>query len=152
MKKNTKTSNNKLLPLIIASTAILVLSVSVATTPSSKLAVKFSYFKQQKAVKWINTANTYQTYWNYATPSGRDDKIGFTITLSNGVIKDVKVEPFTASKDSQAYQANFGKELPKYVVGKKLSDIADLDVISGASGTTQNFKDAVAQLVIELGV
>lgn len=148
MARKTKKLPPRLLFLILAT--ILLLGI-IAITPKTFSKLPFvDKLEQRKIEKWQLTASTYKTTWEYTTGSGRQDKINFTLTLEQDLIKDVSVEVLTASKDSQQYQSNFAKALPKLVIGKKLSDIASLDTVSGASGTTRNFKEAVAALETQL--
>ncbi len=135
---------------IVLGTITVAISLAVFNTPISKLVPQLTKTEQRKVEdKWQHTADVYETTWNYVTPSTQD-KIGFVLTLSGGIIQNVEVKVYTKSKDSIVYQTNFGKALPKLVIGKKLSEIASLDTVSGASGTTKNFKAAVASLSQQL--
>lgn len=146
--KYKKTQSSFLILIVILASA-LILSIIALSMPSVKLLPGLRDKEQQEEARWQHTADIYQIDWPYVG-GGKQDEIGFTVTVGDGVIKDVAVDVRTTTKTSQELQTQFGQELPKYVIGKKLSEIADLDVISGASGTTKNFKDAIAALEQQL--
>lgn len=96
--------------------------------------------------KWRKNGEEYLVTWEYPISEGRTGKVGFMLTLDGNVITDVGIEILTTNETSLEYQEAFRDEIAQFVVGKKLSEIADIDVVGGASSTTENFKAAVAAL------
>lgn len=130
---------------------IIVSALVIAGGPLlDRLKAKTQTEQRQAARKWQLAARTYRTDWSYITGSGKQNEVGFSLTLEGDIIRDVQVEVLTESEESIKYQKKFAKELPKFIVGKKLAEVAALDRVAGASGTTKNFKDAVEQLQKEI--
>ena len=146
-----KTKKTKLsVPKALITILIISLAVIAVTPFLDQLKPKAKIEERKIEKKWQQVSGVYKTTWGYTTPSGQD-KIGFTLTLEGDIIKDVKVEVFTTSRESIDYQKKFGQELPKFVVGKKLGQVAGIDRIAGATGTPKQFKEAVGQLQKDLG-
>ncbi len=149
MSKKVK-STKYFIPTLLLATTFLVITVAATNSVFQKLQSEVGTKQAKTAPKWQHVGDIYKTIWTYSTPSGKEDKIGFTLTLEGDIIKGIEVQVLTQSTTSIEYQSNFAKELPKVVIGKKLSEIASLDRVSGASGTTKNFKDAIAEIAKQL--
>jgi len=100
---------------------------------------------------WVVNGNLYTTAIKYNSPGGREEN-KFVLTVKDGVIKTAKVEVMTKVDASIMYQKRFAVELPKLIVGKKISEIPNLDVVSGASLTTEAFNKALKSLKQQLEV
>lgn len=94
---------------------------------------------------WKRDGNVYSTSVTYSSPGGQEDNT-FRITLENGVISKVEVDILTKIAASVRYQELFAEELPKVIVGKRLSEVGPIDRISGASLTTDIFNEAIEKL------
>lgn len=104
---------------------------------------------KQQLVGWVREDNVYSHTVTYESPGGVEENI-FHITIDKGSIANVNVEVKTNIAASIEYQQDFAKEIGKKVVGKKLSEIANIDTISGASLTTKAFNDALQKLKLEV--
>lgn len=144
-----KKGKNSLPPTLIL--IIAISAIVIAGGPFlDRLKTKTQTERRQAARKWQLATRTYRTIWSYITGSGKQNEVGLSLTLDGDIIRDVQVEVLTDSEESIKYQKKFAKELPKFIVGKKLAEVATLDRVAGASGTTKNFKDAVEQLQKEI--
>jgi uncharacterized protein with FMN-binding domain len=96
-----------------------------------------------------NTSNykdgTYTATSNYYVPHG-NESIQVSVTLKDGVVTNSSVENSEGDHDSARYQEDFAAAYKSYVVGKKISGL-QLNIISGASDTTEGFNDALSQIV-----
>lgn len=102
--------------------------------------------------QWRQDGKYYLITWEYPTSAGRTGKVGFKVSLNKDQIASADITILTTNEESKGYQEDFQKGLAKVVVGKKLSEIANIDIIGGASGTTKNFKAAVAALSAQLKI
>lgn len=98
---------------------------------------------------WRKQGNQYDISVTYPSPGGEENN-NFKITLQNDTVTAVTVDVLTEIDASIVYQKKFAAELPKLLVGKKISQISDLDVISGASLTTAAFNEALGKLKKQL--
>jgi uncharacterized protein with FMN-binding domain len=89
-------------------------------------------------------SGTYSARSSYRVP-GSIESIKVTLAVSNGVITNVSIVNSEGDNNSAQYQQDFTSAYKSSVVGKKLSGL-QLDVISGASDTTQGFNDALSQI------
>ncbi len=88
---------------------------------------------------------TYTSTGNYDSPGGME-KIGVTVTLTNGVIKSVSVDTGTPSSfDAQKYQNKFSQGISGVVVGKSL-DQATVGRVNGSSLTGIGFNEAITKI------
>lgn len=94
---------------------------------------------------WAQEGNLYTTTVEYTSPAG-DEANMISVTIENDTVQSFEMTIETKNDVSIAYQKRFLAELEKTVVGKKVSEIAGIDTVAGASLTTQAFKDAFAQL------
>lgn len=102
--------------------------------------------------QWRKDGDNYSVTWEYPTSGGRTGKIGFVVNLNQDRLTKADIKILTTNDESKAYQVDFQKSLSKAVVGKKISELANLDAIGGASTTTENFKAAVAALGSQLKI
>jgi hypothetical protein len=87
---------------------------------------------------------TYTATSNYYVPDG-SESIKVSLKVSNGVVTDASVQNSESDPTSARYQEDFAAAYKSAVVGQKISGL-QLDVISGASDTTQGFNDALSQI------
>lgn len=104
---------------------------------------------EQTEKVWVKNGNSYRTTVTYESPGGQEVN-QFLITLEGGVIKNVEVEVLTEIAASIRYQKQFAQEMPKLLIGKKLSEVGAIDKVSGASLTTNAFNDALLKLKQEV--
>lgn len=90
---------------------------------------------------------TYSATSNYYVPHG-DETIAVSLTVSNGTIINASIQNSESDRDSAQYQESFAAAYKNYVVGKKISGL-QLNVIAGASDTTQGFNDALTKIAAE---
>ncbi len=102
--------------------------------------------------QWRKEDNSYKITWVHPTSAGQTGKVGFVVKLNKDKISSVDVNILTTNEKSKLYQESFKNELTKAVVGKKISELANIDVIGGASSTTKNFQEAVAALGAQLKI
>lgn len=82
----------------------------------------------------------------YDSPGGMD-LVGFTLDVdSMGTVQAIQVEKKIANPESAKYQQSFASAIPAVVVGKKLTELTDLDVVGRASLTTDAFNQALPTL------
>lgn len=105
-----------------------------ATTPSPSSASS-SGFKD----------GSYTASMSYYVPHG-NESIQVSLKLASGVISDVSIQNSEGDNESARYQQDFASAYKSYVVGRKISGL-NLDVIAGASDTTQGFNDAISRIV-----
>ncbi len=74
---------------------------------------------------------TYTQVGEYVSPGG-PETIGVTITLANGVVSDVTVEPQATRPVSMEKQADFAANYKPMVVGKSIDEVM-LTKVSGSS-------------------
>lgn len=76
---------------------------------------------------------------------GQPSHIIVTVTLRDGVIRDVKVQPQATVPRSLELQRAFAAAVPQVVVGKPIDQI-NVGKLAGSSGTPQGFNDAIRQI------
>jgi hypothetical protein len=91
---------------------------------------------------------TVQTH--YSNPGGGDDVAFMLMVDGNGVITQAVTEVLAHNDISKMRQNAFATELPKVIVGKKLSDLSSVDRVGGSSLTTKAFNEALPQLKAQL--
>lgn len=80
----------------------------------------------------------------YPSPAGVDE-VEFSVTVEGGVIKSASSRTLATNDGSKYNQDNFASAVSAKVVGKSVKDL-DLDVIGGASLTTEAFEKFVKSL------
>ncbi|MEU9787193.1 hypothetical protein AB0H92_40615 [Streptomyces phaeochromogenes] len=75
----------------------------------------------------------------------QDSSIGVSLTLDNGVVTEVGVEPHATNETSRDYQERFAEAVPDLVVGQDIDDV-NLDRVAGSSGTPDGFNDAIQKI------
>lgn len=88
------------------------------------------------------TDGDYSADGEYGT---QDSSIGVSLTLDDGVITDVDVEPHATNETSQDYQTRFVDAVPELVEGRRIDDVR-LERVAGSSGTPDGFNDALAKI------
>lgn len=102
--------------------------------------------------EWKREGDAYTITWEHPTSPGKTGKIGFAVELAGDKITSADILILTTNEESKQYQEDFQGELAQAVVGKKISELTDIDIIGGASSTTENFKEAVAALGEQLSI
>lgn len=95
---------------------------------------------------WTQQNNLLTTELIYDSP-GDLEKNTISIALDeNNLITSFDMTIETSNDVSIAYQTQFISQVKETIIGKKASEIAQIDTIAGASLTTQAFTDAFSQL------
>lgn len=84
-------------------------------------------------------------YTAKGTYGGGPSFLVVTVTLKEGVISAVKVEPQATVPRSLEFQRAFAAAVPKVVVGRPI-DRLQVGKLAGSSGTPQGFNDALRQI------
>jgi uncharacterized protein with FMN-binding domain len=84
-------------------------------------------------------------YTAKGTYGGGPSFLVVTVTLKDGVISTVKVEPQATVPRSLEFQRAFAAAVPKVVVGRPI-DRLQVGKLAGSSGTPQGFNDALRQI------
>ncbi len=88
---------------------------------------------------------TEQSVFQYTSPAG-PESMEMSISLDTDRITAISVIPQATDPKSIRWQTAFAGGVADQVIGKTIAEVADLDVISGASLTTGGFKAALANL------
>ncbi|MFB4426326.1 hypothetical protein C5F59_035255 [Streptomyces sp. QL37] len=75
----------------------------------------------------------------------QDSSIGVSLTLDDGVITDVDVDPHATDETSLDYQERFAAAVPELVEGKRIDEVR-LERVAGSSGTPDGFNDALTKI------
>jgi uncharacterized protein with FMN-binding domain len=94
---------------------------------------------------------TYVATGVYMLPFGKEDEINITLSIENDIIVAADFEGQAAGPASIFAQENFAEGFEEAVVGKKIDEI-DIDVLNGASLTTDGFNDALEKIKLEAAV
>lgn len=76
---------------------------------------------------------------------GQPSRIGVAISLTDSVITDVRITTYATDPTSLKYQEDFAEEIPAVVVGKTI-DEANVSRVAGASGCSDGFNAALAEI------
>ncbi len=87
---------------------------------------------------------SYTATSNYFVPHG-SEAIKVNATLQSGVVASISVSNSENDFDSASYQESFSTAYKSHVLGKKINGL-QLDVIAGASDTTQAFNEALSRI------
>lgn len=87
---------------------------------------------------------TYTADGEYITPGGQE-KVGVTLTLTDGVISEINVEEKGILATSKKMQADFGANYKPMVMGKNINEVT-LTKVSGSSLTPKGFNDALTKI------
>lgn len=85
---------------------------------------------------------TYNAMGEYG---GGPSYLDVTVTIDDGFVTSVTVEPQAENETSLGYQERFAAAVPDAVIGKSLDD-ADVGKLAGASTCPDGFNDALAQI------
>lgn len=94
---------------------------------------------------WTKAENKLSTKLEYESPAGQEINT-ITIAVENDTITSFEMSIETKNDVSIAYQKKFVAEVEKTIIGKKVSEISQLDTIAGASLTTKAFTAAFMQI------
>lgn len=90
-----------------------------------------------------------KTVWavvSYQSPVG-EEEVGFVLGVNTeGVVVDASVENMATNEMSKKRQEAFSEASPRRVVGKKLSDLQDIETVNGSSLTTEAFNGSIESL------
>ncbi len=84
--------------------------------------------------------------WYSGLPSHHD----VTLTIAGGVISDVAITTPAEDEVSLGYQQRFAEALPGAIVGRAVDEL-DIDRLAGASGYSEGFMNALAEIKQEAG-
>lgn len=83
---------------------------------------------------------------SYSNPGGSDE-VSFTVTVDGaGVITKAETGVLAKNPTSKMRQESFAAALPAAIVGKKLSELSNIDRVGGSSLTTNAFNASLAKL------
>jgi len=136
LKAPSSASTNTVIPSPLASSTLNPASSPISTnnTTTSSSSQSASNYKD----------GTFSASSSYIVPHG-NESIQVSVSLQNGVITNASVQNSEGDRESAQYQEEFAAEYKSYVIGKKLDGL-NLDVVSGASDTTQGFNDALSKI------
>lgn len=130
---------------------IVVLGLFIGTSLSSSNILNFLE-KPDRTEKirtsqspWSKKNNEYSIQLSYESPGDLEKNLVSISLDSNNNISSFDMSIQTKNDVSIAYQEQFILEVNKTIVGKKVSQVALIDTVAGASLTTQAFKDAFSQ-------
>lgn len=86
----------------------------------------------------------------YDSPGGMDQVKFELIVDESGKIIQAGLTPRASNRESDQWINSFEKAFPSVVVGKKLADMTDLDIVARASLTTDAFNQALPSLKKQL--
>jgi uncharacterized protein with FMN-binding domain len=87
---------------------------------------------------------TYTADGSYQTPE-TIESISVTLTIADGVVKDVEVTGDPQARETEEYQAKFIGGISDEVVGKSLDEL-NVSRVAGSSLTSGGFNEAVASI------
>ena len=90
---------------------------------------------------------TYVGVGIYSSPAGKES-IEVTLTVDEGIVAAIDVVPQATNPTSQTFQSDFASAVSARVVGIPLEDV-DVDVVAGASLTTQAFESALESVLAD---
>lgn len=90
---------------------------------------------------------TYAEVGTYTSPAG-EESIAVTLTVDEGIVAAIDVVPQATNPTSQTFQSDFASAVSAQVVGIPLEDV-DVDVVAGASLTTQGFASALEAVLAD---
>ncbi|GCD18457.1 hypothetical protein CTKZ_00190 [Cellulomonas algicola] len=90
---------------------------------------------------------TYVGVGIYSSPAGKES-IEVTLTVDEGIVAAMDVAPQATNPTSQTFQSDFASAISAQVVGIPLEDV-DVDVVAGASLTTQAFESALESVLAD---
>ncbi|OGV90571.1 hypothetical protein A3A66_02305 [Microgenomates group bacterium RIFCSPLOWO2_01_FULL_46_13] len=129
---------------------LLVVGTALATSPPGRAWRVEGIGLGQRQVAWIKEGEYYRYIGSYPTPAGEQKNV-FQLTLDDeGRIKDVTVYLISKSAAASEYQGGFAEAVGDRVVGKLVTNVGELDRVSGASLTTRAFNKAILKLKEQL--
>lgn len=107
-------------------------------------------FTTQPAAENAGVVAEVSTSTSYDSPASTE-QVRFVLFVDQaGVITDAQTEVLAKAPISIMRQEAFQKDLPAAVVGKKLSELQNIDRVGGSSLTTGAFNAALADLQAQL--
>jgi uncharacterized protein with FMN-binding domain len=79
--------------------------------------------------------------WYGSLPSHQD----VTLTIEDGTVTEVAITTPAEDETSLGFQQRFAQALPDEIIGRSLDDIT-IDRLAGASGCSEGFMDALAEI------
>lgn len=96
--------------------------------------------------QWKKDGSVYTTTLEYETPAGIDTN-PVSVTVEDGKLTAFSMSTEeTKSGASKSYQDDFVVAIEETYIGTDISELKEVDVIAGASLTTQAFVDALSQI------
>ena len=89
-----------------------------------------------------NADGTYTAIGEYGD---QPSQITVTVTLEEGIIRSVQVEPHASVPRSLELQRAFAAAVPAVVVGRPIGEV-NVGKLAGSSGTPVGFNDAIRQI------
>lgn len=86
----------------------------------------------------------YDVTGNYISPGGAET-IKVSLTLEDGIIKDITVTPQATRPNSVKFQGLFAANYKPLVIGKNIDEVV-LNKVGGSSLTPKGFNDAISQI------
>ena len=90
---------------------------------------------------------TYAGVGIYTSPAGKES-IEVTLTVDEGIVAAIDVVPQATNPTSQTFQSDFASAISAQVVGIPRA-AGDVDVVAGASLTTQAFESALEAVLAD---
>lgn len=94
---------------------------------------------------WTKVENELTTQVAYESPAGQELNT-ITVSIEHDTITSFEMSIETKNDVSLSYQKKFVAEVEKSIIGKKISEVAKLDTVAGASLTTKAFTAAFMQI------
>jgi uncharacterized protein with FMN-binding domain len=104
------------------------------TKPTSKPVTSTSKYKD----------GSYSVTTQYMSPGGLDN-LGVTLAIAKDKITSVSIQNGASDRTSANYQNRFSSGIQSAVIGQNLASLS-IDVVSGASLTSNSFNDALSQI------
>ena len=135
--------------IIIIVAIVTVVRFLMKPVPMTKESVIVS-LGEKKDVVDIHADRIVMVEARYKTPVG-SDPVSFSLSVGkDGVVTKAETGILGKNSTSIQKQQSFATALPTVVVGKKLSDLSDIDRIGGASLTTNAFNVSLEKLKSQL--
>lgn len=90
------------------------------------------------------TNGEYEATASYANPGGTSD-VEVELTLADGKITEITVNPEAEDATSRQYQEKFASGISDEVVGKSIDEI-DVSKVAGSSLTSMGFNKAIEEI------
>lgn len=124
-------------------------TTQMSTTPSaSPESIETAALENESQATADGETVTTQT--TYMSPGG-EEAVRFTLVVDeDGVIEEATTDVLAKSPTSILRQTSFAEAFPTVLVGKKLSELTNVDRIGGSSLTTAAFNKSLADLQAQI--